>query len=97
VLVALAYLVLPSARTGQTLGKRFQRIRAVRADGSPLGLTGALARYAPAVLITGVFVVTPIGQIAFVVVLIVVLGWMRNANRQGMHDRLARTIVVDAT
>jgi curved DNA-binding protein CbpA len=97
VLVALAYLVVPSIANGQTLGKRLQRIRVVRADGSPLGFTGALTRYAPVVLITGVFLPTAFGQIVFVIVLIVLLGWMRNANRQGMHDRLARTIVVDAS
>jgi RDD family/DnaJ domain len=97
VLVALAYLVVPSALTGQTLGKRLQRIRVLRADGSPPGWAGAAARYAPLAIITGIFLPTPLGQIIFVVALVVVLGWMRNANRQGWHDRLAKTIVVDAS
>lgn len=96
VLLALAYLVVPSALTGQTLGKRFQRIRAMRADGTPLGWFGALARYGPVVILTGIFLPTPLGQIVFVVALVVILGWVRNANRQGWHDRLAKTIVVDA-
>jgi RDD family protein/DnaJ-like protein len=96
VLVALAYLVVPSALTGQTLGKRLQHVRAVRADGSPLGWFGALARYAPITILTGIFLPTPLGQIVFVVALVVILSWMRNANRQGYHDRLAKTIVVDA-
>jgi hypothetical protein len=96
VLVALAYLVVPSALTGQTLGKRLQHVRAMRADGTPLGWFGALARYGPVVILTGIFLPTPLGQIVFVIALVVILGWMRNANRQGWHDRLAKTIVVDA-
>jgi uncharacterized RDD family membrane protein YckC len=97
VLVALAYLVVPSALTGQTLGKRLQKIRAIRADGSPLRWLGALARYGPLVIITGIFLPTPVGQIVFIIGIVVVLGWMRNPNRQGWHDRLAKTIVVDAS
>jgi curved DNA-binding protein CbpA len=97
VLIALAYLVIPSALTGQTLGKKLQRVKAMRADGSPLGWSGALARYGPLAIVTGIFLPTPLGQIVFVVALVIVLGWMRNANRQGWHDRLAKTIVVDAS
>jgi RDD family protein/DnaJ-like protein len=96
VLVALLYLVVPSALNGQTLGKRLQHVRAMRADGTPLGWFGALARYGPVTVLTGVFLPTPLGQIVFVIALVVILGWMRNANRQGWHDRLAKTIVVDA-
>jgi hypothetical protein len=96
VLVALLYLVVPSALTGQTLGKRFQHVRAMRADGTPLGWYGALARYGPVTILTGIFLPTPLGQIVFVIALVVIIGWMRNANRQGWHDRLAKTIVVDA-
>jgi uncharacterized RDD family membrane protein YckC len=56
-----------------------------------------LRRYGPLVLIVGIFLPTPLGQIAFVIGLVVVLGWMRNPKRQGWHDRLAKTIVVDAS
>jgi curved DNA-binding protein CbpA len=98
VLVALAYLVVPSALTGQTLGKRLQKIRALRADGSPLGWKGALVRFAPLAVITGLALTNPsLGQIVFIAALFAVLSWMRNVNRQGMHDRLAKTIVVDAS
>jgi hypothetical protein len=98
VLVALAYLVVPSALTGQTLGKRLQKVRALRADGSPLGWKGALLRYGPLTVVTGMALSNPsLGQIVFIAALFVVLSWMRNANRQGMHDRMAKTIVVDAS
>ena len=30
------------------------------------------------------------------IALIVMIGWVTNPNRQGLHDRLAKTIVVDA-
>jgi uncharacterized RDD family membrane protein YckC len=96
VLVALLYLVVPSALTGQTLGKRFQHVRAMRADGTPLGWYGALARYGPVTILTGIFLPTPLGQIVFVIALVVIIGWRRNPNRLGWHDRLAKTIVVDA-
>ena len=41
-LACLAYLVVPSALIGQTLGKRIQKLRVIRLDGSPLGWGGAL-------------------------------------------------------
>jgi hypothetical protein len=96
-LACLAYLVVPSALTGQTLGKRLQRIRAIRQDGSPLGWGGALLRYGLIILVTNLLLLIPgLGAIGIAVVFIVVLGWMRNANRQGMYDRIAKTLVVDA-
>lgn len=96
VAVSVIYLVVPSALTGQTLGKRSQKIRALRDNGAPLGWGGAIVRYGPLAVIAGLSLLTPLGQIVFVVLLVVVLGWMRNANRQGIHDRVAHTIVVDA-
>jgi hypothetical protein len=97
VAVSIVYLVVPSALSGQTLGKRTQKIKAVRDTGAPLGWGGAILRYAPLAAIGGLSLLTPLGQIVFVVLLVVVLGWMRNANRQGVHDRVAHTIVVDAS
>ena len=89
------YLVVPSAMTGQTLGKRLQRIRVVRQDGSRLGWKGAFFRYG--FLVLGTYAISFIlGPLAAAIALIVVLGWMRNPNKQGMHDRLAKTVVVDA-
>jgi RDD family len=96
-LACLAFLVVPSALTGQTLGKRLQRIRVIRLDGSPLGWSGALIRYGLIILATNLLLMIPgLGAIGIAVVFIVVLGWMRNANRQAMQDRIAKTLVVDA-
>jgi curved DNA-binding protein CbpA len=92
--VALLYLVPSSARTGRTLGKRLLRIRAVQVNGAPLGVRAALLRYGTPLLVG--FMLSPIfGQLGFFVVLVGVVTWPRNPNRQGLHDRLAGTIVVD--
>jgi hypothetical protein len=92
--VALLYLVPSSARTGRTLGKRLLQIRAVQVNGAPLGVRAALLRYGTPLLVG--FMLSPIfGQLGFFVVLVGVVTWPRNPNRQGLHDRLAGTIVVD--
>lgn len=93
-LVCLAYLVPSSALSGRTLGKRLMVIRAVRVDGSPLGWSGSIRRYGPPVLL-GFALLPVLGPLSFFLVLIGVLTWPRNATRQGIHDRLAGTIVVD--
>jgi hypothetical protein len=96
-LANLAYLVIPSALSGQTLGKRIQKIRVIRMDGSPLGWGGALARYGPIILAATLALLIPgVGAILVAVIFIVVLGWMRNGNRQAIQDRVAKTLVVDA-
>lgn len=95
--VGLLYLVVPSALAGVTLGKRMRGVRVIRADGSPLGWGGAFVRYGPLAVVTNLLFVIGLGPIGGVLVLVAVLGWMRNPNRQGMHDRLAKTLVVDTT
>jgi curved DNA-binding protein CbpA len=87
------YLAIPSAMTGRTLGKRFQHLKVLREDGSPLGVRGAVVRWGSIVLVTFVLYYV-LQQIAAVVVLFGVTMWMRNANKQGLHDRIAHTIVV---
>jgi curved DNA-binding protein CbpA len=95
VALGLLYLVPMSALTGQTLGKRLRGVRAVRADGRPVGWTGSLVRYgAPAVVTVGFAFL--LGPLALLLVLFGVLAWMRNPNEQGLHDRLAKTVVVAA-
>jgi hypothetical protein len=92
-LLGFLYLAIPSAMTGQTLGKRFQHIRVLREDGSPLGLRGSVTRFGLLVIVTFAlnFVLS---QLAAVIVLFGVTLWMRNPNMQGLHDRFAHTIVV---
>jgi uncharacterized RDD family membrane protein YckC len=92
-LVVLLYLVIPSALTGRTLGKKTQHLKALRADGSPLGWMGALRRYGLIVL-AAYLLSTLVPLIGPVIVLFGITMWMRNNNQQGLHDRWARTIVV---
>jgi uncharacterized RDD family membrane protein YckC len=92
-LVGFLYLAIPTAISGRTLGKRFQHLKALREDGAPLGLRGAVVRYGLIVLVTFALSLV-LQQIAAVVVLFGVTLWMRNPNMQGLHDRFAHTIVV---
>jgi hypothetical protein len=90
------YLTIPTAITGQTLGKKTQHLRTLREDGSPLGARGAITRYGLIILVTMSFYVL-LREVAAVIVLFGVTLWMRNPNMQGLHDRLAHTIVVRDT
>jgi uncharacterized RDD family membrane protein YckC len=87
------YLAIPTATTGRTLGKRFQHLKVVREDGSPIGWRGAFTRFGLIVLITFTLYLL-LQQIAAVIVLFGVTMWMRNPNMQGLHDRFAHTLVV---
>jgi uncharacterized RDD family membrane protein YckC len=94
-LIGLLYLAVPSAISGRTLGKRFQHLKTLREDGSPLGWSGSFRRFGLIVAVTLVlFVALRLGPIAGVVSLFGVTMWMRNPNMQGLHDRFAHTIVV---
>lgn len=88
------YLIPASAITGRTLGKKLMQIRAVNIDGSPLGFRGAFVRYGLPLLVT-MTVLGILGPIGFAIALFGVVTWPRNPNVQGMHDRMAKTIVVD--
>jgi uncharacterized RDD family membrane protein YckC len=87
------YLAVPTAITGRTLGKRFQHLKVVREDGSPVGVRVAFTRFGLIVLITFTLYLL-LQQIAAVIVLFGVTMWMRNPNMQGLHDRFAHTLVV---
>jgi uncharacterized RDD family membrane protein YckC len=87
------YLAIPTAISGRTLGKRFQHLKTLREDGTPLGLGGAAVRYGLVVGVTFAFSLV-LQQFAAVIVLFGVTMWTRNPNMQGLHDRLAHTIVV---
>jgi curved DNA-binding protein CbpA len=91
----LLYLVPMTATTGQTLGKRLQHVRVVKLDGSLPGWSTALKRYGTPLLgATALSII--LGPLALAVVMIVLVGWVTKPNRQGMHDRLANTVVVEA-
>ncbi|MGH8983890.1 MAG: RDD family protein [Acidimicrobiia bacterium] len=92
--LALLYLVPSSVRTGRTLGKHLLGVRVVNVDGSRLGVRSALLHYGAPVLLA-LLLLPLLGQLVVFIVLIGVLTWPRNPNRQGLHDRLAGTLVVD--
>ncbi len=96
-LACLVYLVVPSALIGQTLGKRIQKLRVIHVDGSRLGWGGSLIRYGLIILATNAMLLFPVlGVIGIAIVFFFVLGWMRNPNHQGLQDRVAKTVVVEA-
>ena len=93
-LLGFLYLALPSMKNGQTLGMRFQHIKVVREDGSPIRAGDVVRRYGIIIIVTfGLFLF--LREIAAVLVLIGVTRWMANANQQGLHDRVAKTIVIE--
>jgi uncharacterized RDD family membrane protein YckC len=90
-LLALAYLVPVTARTGRTFGMRGRKIKVVRIDGSPVGWYASFSRF----LIPLLFAVA-LPQVGPIIALAIV-GWAYfDKNRQGLHDKLSRTVVVDA-
>ncbi|MBK5288624.1 MAG: RDD family protein [Acidimicrobiia bacterium] len=99
-LVALALstllLVPMSARTGQTIGKRSQRIRLIRADGSPAGWVPSLIHYGVPLAMAMVVAnyVGPLGTFVMLFALGGVLWNLRDRNRQSVFDKMAKTIVV---
>jgi RDD family/DnaJ domain len=92
--LSLLYLVPSSVISGRTLGKQLLGIRLINADGTRLGFRAALVHYAAPVLVS-LMLLPFLGQLVVFVVLIGVLTWPRNPNLQGLHDRLAGTLVVD--
>lgn len=91
----LLYLIPSSIISGRTLGKKLMQVKVIHDDGRPLTPVGALKRYGLPVTAAMLISTIGFGPIGFVVVLFVVLNWPRNPNLQGMHDRLAKTIVID--
>ena len=87
--VMLAIVVPPVALTGQTLGMRIRKVRVVRVDGSPVGWGGAFTRFliplALALFIPSLGAIAGLGMVVW---------FFRDRNRQGIHDKLAKTLVV---
>ena len=84
--LALLYLVPATAITGHTLGMRGRRIRVVRVDGSPVGWYGALVRFLHPDRASR----SSIPTIGPLLGLGLVLWGYRDANGQGIHDKLAQ-------
>lgn len=84
-LVGLAYTLYfwSSYGHGQTVGNRVMKIRVVKTDGTELSLVEAFIRY--------------IGLIVSFVCLFIGVIWVAfDANKQGWHDKIAKTYVVRA-
>jgi curved DNA-binding protein CbpA len=97
VLVAALYLIPLTAITGQTIGKRIQKIRVVKlADGSVPGWAVAVKRYGAPLGIALLLGVLFLGEFALLLGIVAVVGWVNRPDRQGLHDRLAKTVVVEA-
>jgi hypothetical protein len=93
-LTCLLVLLVPSLFGGQTIGKRVQHIRVVRVDGSRARAMDLFRRYAVLVFaayILSSFLRSPVGAL---IVVFVATMWTRNPNRQALHDRFAKTLVV---
>lgn len=84
-LLGLAYYLYfwSSYGHGQTLGKRALSIRVVKTDGSELTLVDALIRYVGLLL-------------SFLCLFIGVIWVAFDPNKQGWHDKIAKTYVVKA-
>ncbi|MFM7060814.1 MAG: RDD family protein [Actinomycetes bacterium] len=92
-LIGLVYLVPSTAITGRTLGMRLRGTKVVRVDGSPATWGAAFVRFLiPVAITTALFYSLP----GLLLGLGAVLFWLWDPNRQGLHDRLARTLVVAA-
>ena len=89
--VMLAIVVPATAMNGQTLGMRLRKVRVVRVDGSPVGWIGAFTRFliplALALFIPSIGAIVGLGMVVW---------FFRDRNRQGLHDKLAKTVVVAA-
>jgi uncharacterized RDD family membrane protein YckC len=84
-----------SSRTGQTVGKKLRKVKLVRVDGSAPGFGPSLIHYGIPIVLT-LALSGFLGPIALVLGLGSVLWNIRDRNRQGVHDKLAKTFVVDA-
>jgi uncharacterized RDD family membrane protein YckC len=93
--LGLLYLVPITVRTGHTLGMRNRRVKVVRVDGSPVTWWAAFARFFVPLAIAFVLLIQ-LSTLAPMIGLAIV-GWsFFDKNRQGIHDKLARTVVVAA-
>jgi uncharacterized RDD family membrane protein YckC len=90
-LIFNAYFVLPTVRTGQTLGKRLTHIMTVDADTGelPTWRRASLRYILPIVLVIGL----P-GSLGLIAALLFGISWVLIDTRIGLMDRLGHTCVV---
>ncbi len=95
--LALLVFAVPSALTGRTAGKAIRKIRLMHEDAvTPAGWKASFIRYGVIIgfiVLAGVFL-GQLAQIAWIVAIFGVTSFSRNPKRQGWHDRLAHTVVV---
>jgi uncharacterized RDD family membrane protein YckC len=99
VICAIFLFVLPQARWGQTLGKRAMEIRVVRAgDGGAISYGQSTLReliFAPLNVVVGcgnLIIVLAVGVLS-----LLDPAWISwDPRRQALHDKVARTVVVQA-
>jgi uncharacterized RDD family membrane protein YckC len=84
------YGVVPVALFGQTLGKAARRIRVVGPDGQPPGWSRAVRRY----LITALPLYVPVRLLQPLLSAAVYVRVFTAADRRGLHDLVADTVVV---
>ncbi len=85
-------VVLPaSVLTGQTLGKKIFGLRLVTVDGAPAGWRASTLHYGIPILL-GIMLPT----IGALIAVALVVWFVRDPLRQGVHDKLAKTFVVMA-
>lgn len=82
ILIPIVYTIWFWKIHGQTPGKMLLGIKILRLDGSPLGVGGAISRY------IGYIISTIIAYIGFIVIAF-------HPKKQGLHDLIAQTIVVE--
>ena len=89
-----AYFVFPTARTGQTLGKRLTHIMVVDADTGdlPSWRRASLRYLVPIVVVIGF----PVGTLGPMIALLFGISWALIDTRIGLMDRLGHTRVVVA-
>jgi curved DNA-binding protein CbpA len=88
--IFLLYLVPATALTGRTLGMRRTKVKVLRVDGTPAGWIPSFARY-----IVPIAIALYVPTLGPVLGLGLVLWGFRDRNKQGIHDKLAKTIVVN--
>lgn len=86
----MLYLVPATAVAGKTLGMRRSKIHVIRVNGEPVGWFPAFARY-----VVPIAIALAVPTLGPVLGLGLVLWGFRDPNKMGIHDKLAKTIVVN--